>query len=147
MKKILIVSFLAAALGASTSAFAQAAGPAGGAPQSPVVGKHAGKGDRKAMQKMNEEILAKLNLTDDQKAKFKAHDEEMKAKMLELRKGAKGAKGTGKSEETKEKLKALRKENQHFMKQTLTKDQLKEMIRLRREAMQAKKDGSAPVNP
>ncbi len=138
MKKILIVSFLTAAFGASTSAFAQAAGPAGGAPQSPVVGKR----DRKAAQKMNEEILAKLNLTDDQKAKFKAHDEEMRAKMQEVRKGARGA-----PDDAKEKIKALRKENQEFIKQTLTKDQLKEMKRLRREAIQAKAGTGAPVKP
>ncbi len=139
MKKIFLFTLIASALGLAGSAMAQAAGPAGGVPQDPAIGK-AGKQGREAMAKMNEEILAKLNLTDDQKAKLKAHREEMETKLKELRKGAKGAKGTPPSEELKEKLKTLRKENEQFMKQTLTKDQMREFQKLRREKMKEMRD-------
>jgi len=150
MRKIVLLTLIASALGLAGSAMAQAAGPAGGGPQDPVIGK-GGKQGREALAKMNEEILAKLNLTDDQKAKLKAHKEEMQKKVLELRKGAKGAKGAGPSEEVKEKLKALRKENEQFLKQTLTKDQMKEYQKIRREKMKEmreklgdKKPGTTP---
>jgi hypothetical protein len=98
------------------------------------------------MAKMNAEILAKLNLTDDQKTKIKAHQDEMETKVKDLRKSAK----SGTDEEKKaarEKVKALQKENQEFLKQTLTKDQMKEFAKLRREAMKAqreKKGGKTP---
>ena len=145
MKKLLILSVCASALGLTASALAQAAGPAGGAPKGPEVRQ--GKGDRKALQKMQEEILAKLNLTDEQKAKIKAHEEEMKTKMQALRKGNKGAKGDGKSEDVKEKIKALRKEQQAFMKQTLTKDQMREFQKLRAEKLKEMREKSAPGTP
>ena len=137
MKKILLLTLCASALGLASSAFAQAAGPVGGAPRRPPPSTTVAA---RAMEKMNEEILAKLNLTDDQKAKLKAHKEEMAAKAKEL----KGAKGAGKTEEVKEKVKALRKENQKFMKELLTKDQMKEFTKLRREAMKAKEAPKAP---
>ena len=142
MKKLLTLALCASALGLANSALAQAAGPVGGAPQAPAAGKHA-KIDRKAMQKINEEILEKLNLTDDQKAKLKVHQDERAGKLKELKKGAKGA---GNTEEVKEKIKAARKEEQQFMKNLLTKDQMKEMQKLRREAVKKlqDKDGAKP---
>ena len=141
MKRPLVLLIAAAALGVSTSAYAQVAGPKGLAPAR-QEGKKAGKLDRKQMQKLNEAILAKLNLTDDQKAKLKTHREETAAKLKDLRKDAKGG---GKDAELKEKMKAIRKEEQAFLKQTLTKPQMREMQKLRREAiaeMRAKKDGA-----
>lgn len=139
MKKLLILSLLAV----SCSALAQVAGPTGVAPQTPA-GKQGGKVDRKEMAKINEDILAKLNLTDEQKAKIKAHEEESKAKLKDLRKGAKGA---GQSDETKEKIKALRKENQTFMKTVLTKEQMREMVKLRREAVKTLREKKDPAKP
>jgi periplasmic protein CpxP/Spy len=138
MKKLLALSLVVAALGVTSSAFAQAAGPKGLAPASEGKGKRL---DRKEMERINEEILDKLNLTEDQKAKLKAHKEETAAKLKEARKGAKG----GDKEAAKEKAKAIRKENANFMKTLLTKEQMREMQKLRREAVkeaQAKKDGS-----
>lgn len=143
MKKLLLLSLVASAFGLTSAAFAQAAGPAGGTPQAPVDGKGA-KGGRKAMEKMNEEILAKLNLTDDQKAKLKAHREETETKLKELRKSAKGA---ADKEAVKEKAKAIQKENQAFMKQTLTKEQMREYQKLRREALKARQEKAGEKKP
>lgn len=142
MKNFLIASFAIAALGASTSAFAQAAGPVGGAPKSPVAGKGTGHVSMKEREKINEEILAKLNLTPDQRAKIEAHRKAEQEQLLALRKAGKTTKGAGLSEETKEKMKALRKENKAFMKEILTKDQMKELARLRREAIQEERAGT-----
>ena len=140
MKKIILLSLAAAALGISSSAFAQTAGPKGLAPASQG---EKGKLGRKEMEKINEEILAKLDLTDDQKAKLEAHKKENAGKMKELRKGAKG----GDKEATKEKVKAFRKENQEFMKNLLTKDQMRKMQQLRREAMQDRKKTDGAPKP
>ena len=131
MKKLLIVSLALASLGLSASALAQAAGPAGGAPPiSPLGGKHAG---HKGGKMLSDETMAKLNLTEDQKTKIKAKQEETKAKLQELKKGNKGAKGAGVPEDVKEKMKAIRKEYAEFIKQTLTKDQKKQLLRMRAE--------------
>ena len=133
MKKVFLVTLIASALALSGSALAQAAGPANGAPKGGAgqVGLK-GKEAREAIAKMNQEILDKLNLTDDQKAKIKAHREEQEQKLKDLRKEAKTA--TDK-DAVKEKIKDLRKANEAFMKQTLTKDQLRQFQMLRREAM------------
>jgi Spy/CpxP family protein refolding chaperone len=133
MKKVLLVTLIVSALALSGSALAQAAGPANGAPkvgagQAALKGKEA----REAIAKLNKEILDKLNLTDDQKAKIKAHQEEQAQKLKDLRKEAKTA--TDK-DAVKEKVKELRKANEAFMKQTLTKDQLRQFQKLRREGM------------
>ncbi len=144
MKKTLIVALAAAALGLTSSALAQTAGPAGLPPQVPVAPK-AGHVSRAEMEKVNEEILSKLNLTEDQKTKIIAHRKDMEAKLLELRKANKGTKGAGQSEEVKAKVKEIRKENQEFMKQTLTKPQMKELARLRREEMQKLRAGQTPA--
>ena len=138
MRKIILFTLAAAALGVSSSALAQTAGPKGLVPAS--QGKKP-KMDRKEMAKLNEEILAKLDLTDEQKSKLEAHKTENEGKMKALRKEAK----SGDKEATKEKMKALRKENQAFMKNLLTKEQMRKMQKLRREAIQARdKNGTAP---
>ncbi|AIE85889.1 hypothetical protein [Fimbriimonas ginsengisoli] len=132
MKKSFLIVCLAAALGLATGAMAQSAGPVGGAPSS-SSGNHAGHGQR---EKITEEILAKLHLTADQKAKLKAHAEELKNKIKEIRKGSKGAP----TDEQKAKMKELRKANHEFLKQTLTKDQLREFMKLRNEKMKELKE-------
>ena len=148
MKNLLLISLVVSSLGLAASAMAQAAGPVGGAPQSSVgEGKRGGRG---AAERMNAELLAKLNLTDDQKAKLKAHQDEMKTKTADLRAQAKAAKGDkAKQDALKEQTKALRKENTAFMKELLTKDQLKQLAKLRREAAQERKDkaGTTPPAP
>lgn len=148
MKKLLLISLVTASLGLVSSALGQVAGPTGVAPQSaPQAGKRA-KGEKGAAEKMTAELLDKLNLTDDQKAKLKAHQDEMKGKqdaLIAERKGAKGDKA--KQDAVKEKAKDLRKENQAFMKQLLTKDQQKELVKLRREAMQERKDKAGSATP
>lgn len=134
MKKLLIVSLALASLGLSASALAQAAGPAGGAPPvSPLGGKHGGHAGHKGGKMLSDETMAQLNLTEDQKTKIKAKQEETKAKLQELKKGNKGAKGAGVPEDVKEKMKAIRKEYAEFIKQTLTKDQKKQLLRMRAE--------------
>ena len=133
MKRILLLSLVAV----SCSAFGQVAGPAGLPPQAPAGKKHADRLDRKEMAKINEDILAKLNLTDDQKAKIKAHEEETKTKLAGLKKAAKGS---GNNDEAKQKVKEIRKENQSFMKTILTKEQMRDMMKLRREAVKEAQD-------
>ena len=149
MKNLLIAALAVAALGASSSAFAQIAGPVGGAPKSSVGGNGGARVGLKERERINEEILAKLNLTPEQKAKIEAHRKAEMEQLLALRKAGKTTKGAGLSEETKEKMKALRKENKAFMKEILTKDQMKELARLRREAMKEEKGGTtvAPAKP
>ena len=142
MKKLLLLSLAAA----SCSAFAQVAGPTGLPPQTPAGQKHGDRLGKKEMARINEEILAKLNLTDDQKTKLKTHEEEMKTKLAGLRKAAKGS---ANPEEAKEKVKEIRKENQAFMKSVLTKEQMREMMRLRREAVKdlQEKRTATPAKP
>ena len=133
MKKILITTLATALLGASAPSFAQTAGPKAGTPPLSTLGKarvHKAKGHKQS----REAILAKLNLTPEQKAKIEAHMNQEHAEKKILAKADGAPKGAGKSEETKEKLKALRKADKAFYKETLTKDQLKEMKAMRRAA-------------
>lgn len=145
MKKFVAFFVVVASLGVAASAHAQAAGPKTGTP--PTQGSKAGaKIDRKEMQKINEEILAKLNLTDDQKDKLKKHREEMTAKLKDLRKQAKG---DPKNEDLRGKIRELQKENAAFLKQTLTKDQMREYTKLRREKLKELRDkqGDKTIKP
>ena len=140
MKKILLVSLAVAALGISSSALAQTAGPKGLAPVS--QGKKE-KLSRKEMEKINEEIMAKLDLTADQKAKLEAHKKESADKLKDLRKEGKG----GDKAAAKEKMKAFRKENQTFMKTLLTKEQMRKMQMLRKEAIQEREKNEGTPKP
>ena len=152
MKKTLIVALVAASFGLSASALAQTAGPAGLPPQSPVAGKahgKAGKGghmSKAEMERINAVVLDKLGLTADQKAKIMAHQKESEEKLIALKKANKGASPTDK-EAAKEKAKAIRKDNQAFMKTILDKKQMKEMAKLRREEIAKAKAPEAPTTP
>ena len=155
MKKTLLVALAAAALGLSSSALAQTAGPTGLPPQSPVVGKahgKAGKGghmSKAEMEKINADVFAKLGLTEDQKAKIMAHEKENEEKRKALKKAEKGASPADKDAD-KEKAKAMRKENKEFMKQILNKSQMKELAKLRREEIakyKASQNPAAPAKP
>ncbi|RYG22736.1 hypothetical protein EON82_16200 [bacterium] len=137
MKKIFLFTLVVSALGMSGSALAQAAGPGKGAPKGDVGARQKGKAAREAAAKMNQEILDKLKLTDDQKTKLKAHREEQETKQKALRKELRAA--TDK-EAVREKVKELRKSNEEFMKKTLTKEQLREFQKLRRAALKEQRE-------
>ena len=90
--KTLIVAALFA--GATVTAYAQAAGTTGTQTPPPAQGKanqgkkgQAGKADPMLMLKRDTEVLAKLNLTDEQKEGVKKLKSETEAKLKELMKG------------------------------------------------------------
>ena len=90
--KTLIVAALFA--GATVTAYAQAAGTTGNQGTPPTQGGakkgqkgNAGKADPMLMLKRDTEVLAKLNLTDEQKESVKKLKSETEAKLKELMKG------------------------------------------------------------
>ncbi|CAN5375150.1 hypothetical protein BH11ARM1_BH11ARM1_13970 [soil metagenome] len=118
---------------------AQAAGPTQGTSQLGVASKGAGHGN---MRKIQQEILAKLNLTTDQKAKLKAHQESMKTKLKALKEETAQ---TADKTAIKEKMKAFRKEQQDALEAILTTDQKetfkKEMTAAMEKAKADRKNG------
>jgi Spy/CpxP family protein refolding chaperone len=94
MKKLITI-MIAGALAASfaTSAFAQGAGPRGGGVQGGQGGIGGGKGQRQGggmrMMKMQQELMAKLNLTTAQKTKIEAINKKFADDMKTLREKAK----------------------------------------------------------
>lgn len=149
MKNLSFYLLAAALLGLPVSSLAQTAGPAKGAPPLTLPASKRHKGTHKQVKAMHEAMLDKLNLSPEVRAKIDAHDKAMAVDRKVLAKSEKGTKGSGKSEATKEKLKALRKENGRFYKEVLTKEQRKEMKKLRVQARReaAAKDRQAPVKP
>jgi Spy/CpxP family protein refolding chaperone len=139
MKKLvksLLVGTVAMAL--VSSVFAQVAGPQGGAPVDKSA--HTGHaGGWMHMWKMNQEILAKLNLTDEQKSKVKALEEATKTKVKALMTERK-APGAD-MEKIKAEGKAIRKDAHDQLLGILTRDQAKQFKVLWKEAMEkAKKE-------
>ena len=133
MKKILTLFItLSLAVGITSSAMAQAAGLSGQTGKQETV-KTPGKG-RVNMQ----EILAKLNLSDDQKAKLKDQMTKNQTAVAEIRKQVKA--GTLTKEDAKKKQQELRKENQKAIHTILTKDQAKQLAALLKEAREKNKE-------
>ena len=103
MKNVIKMFVAIAVMGVmSVSAFAQGAGPGGavGGAAGAKQGAHGAKGGGGMRRgNMDAEVLAKLNLTDGQKAKVKALKEATQKKMQELMKsmGGPGAGGPGKA--------------------------------------------------
>lgn len=118
MKKITVAALAAMMLvGAVSSAFAQAAGPKGGAPgvgsgQKGQQGQRGGFGRR-----MQEEIFAKLNLTPKQTAQIKAINEKYKNQYEALRPaGTPGQQRTPMTDADRKKFMAIRaKQNAEIM--------------------------------
>ncbi len=121
MKKYLAsAAILVAALSLAVTAHAQAAGSTG-TQQSlsvPTPGKHAGG------PKILQNVIAKMNLTEDQKTKIKDAVKANGKEVLELRRGVKA--GTVTKDDAKLKQKALHKSLMESIKGVLTPAQVKE---------------------
>lgn len=126
MKKLLTLTIAGAFMaGAATVGFAQGAGPKGG--KAPGVGGQNGKakpgqgaglGQRfGGMRKMQEEILAKLNLTEKQKVAIKALNDKQRAEMEKMRNSG------GDPKANRDKFMAMRKAHQDAFMKILTPQQ------------------------
>jgi len=139
MKKIITtIITLSLAIGITSSAMAQAAGLSGQTGKQEQTDTKA-KAHGQARVNM-QEILAKLNLSDDQKAKLKDQMTKNQAATADIRKQVK--EGTLTKEDGKKKQQELRKENQKAIHSILTKDQAKQLAALLKEAREKKKEGS-----
>jgi Spy/CpxP family protein refolding chaperone len=146
----------------SASAFAQGAGPGGAAGGRTGQKGHAGPGGQRrgGMMKLDEEVLAKLNLTDGQKDKVKALKESTTKKVQELMKasgfgkpGAGGAPGQGKPGGPggmREKMKPIMDGYTNGMKAILTPTQYagyEKGVKEARAKMRAQFGGGKPGGP
>lgn len=133
MKRLLTI-FTAVAIAASMTsmAVAQDAGPKKG-----KGGEH-GPGPKPGgrMRMMQQELLAKLNLTPAQKQKIEALNKQMMEKM----KGERNAK----PEDRREKMKALQDWHRAELKKILTAEQFAKFEKLMKEAREKFKDGDQP---
>lgn len=126
MKKTL--SFLctaAIALSLAATAGAQAAGPKEG--QKPAFGSEKRQA---AMKKMRAELLAKLDLSDEQKQKVEALDKKFAEDLKAAMKASKGDR-----EAAKGKMGEMRKSHQEAMMKILTPEQQRKFMDFRKEAM------------
>lgn len=143
-KTLLTIAVGALALSLSAISLAQEAGPVGGAPKAT---KRA-SGPLARATKLNHEVLAQLNLTDDQKAKVK--DLDTKANE-DLKKAAADAKVSGDKLAAKEKAKTILKDYRKDLVAILTPDQQKQYKQLYKEAVEkakaAKAAKAAPATP
>lgn len=138
MKKwMTLVTVGVLAMGLTTSVFAQAAGPKGGAPgqgQGQKQGAGALKDRAAAMQKVHQEILAKLNLSAQQKSQLEALQKKEKAAMEALREKAKA----GDREALRAEMQKIRKDAQEGLKAILNEQQqqqYQELLKAAREKM------------
>lgn len=126
MKKLALSLVVAtAALGLAASSFAQQPGPRGAGQRQ--------QGGMRRMGGMNNEILAKLNLTADQKTKIAALQKKSREKMMELRKDFQPG---GDRSAMRTKLQAMQKENRAELQKILTPAQLKQFDALVKEQRQ-----------
>ena len=132
MKKICMMFTVGVlAMGLTTSVFAQAAGPKGGAPgQGQKQGQGAMKDRAAAMQKLHQEILAKLNLSAQQKTLMEALQKKEKAAMEALREKAK----TGDREALRGEMQKIRKDGQEGLKAILNEKQIQQYQELMKAA-------------
>jgi Spy/CpxP family protein refolding chaperone len=152
MKKILTVLASTIALAAlATSAFAQGAGPKGGGPG---FGGPGGPGGQRGggmmggrMAKMQEGVLAKLNLTPDQKKKVDALNVKRQAEMEKMFKGGPPAEGDRDKmrEKMRESQKAYRKDLDKILKPEQSK-KYDELMKAEREKMRSQ-FGGGPGGP
>lgn len=131
MKKLMMVLAVSAAvLGVATSAMAQKAGPKGGGGLE--QGNKQGKiGQRMQMRgKMQKEILAKLDLSADQKSKWEANAKAMRTEMEALR----GKGDTGQKPDRKALMEKMKGYQEKFMA-ILTPKQQEQYKKLMEEAV------------
>ncbi|MEZ0327814.1 MAG: hypothetical protein ACAH95_18110 [Fimbriimonas sp.] len=147
MKKLISTLIIAgAAFGLVSASFAQTAGPKQGGPGQRGPGGPGG-GRMARMGKMQEEVLAKLNLTADQKKKIEAHNKKMGEKMKTMFESAQKNPGADRTEMRK-KFMAMREEGDKGMKAILTAEQWKKFETLRKEAREkARKQFGGPGGP
>lgn len=137
MKKyIASLAILAAATFLAGSAHAQQA--AGTAAQSTSQHSTAMKPNR---AKLLQSVLAKLNLTEDQKTKIKAAVKENAKNAMELRKSVKA--GTVTKADAKTKQKELHKALMDSIKGILTPDQVRQFTEMMKEEAKKAKDAKA----
>lgn len=131
MKKICTLVGILAALGAlATASFAQKPGPGQGGKGNKVDGGKGGPGQggrMQGMRKMQEEILAKLNLTADQKAKIKSLNDKFQKEIQDLMKA-------GDPQSNRDKFRELSKTHREAMLKILTPAQQKQYKTLIDEA-------------
>ncbi len=117
-------------------AFAQAAGPTGGAPAGDQAkAKHAGN-PMKRMQKLNQEILKELKLTPEQETQLKDLQTKMQEKGKELAAKLKEQGATPDKKANRKELMAFRKEYQDGIKAILTTDQQKQYADLMKKKLE-----------
>jgi Spy/CpxP family protein refolding chaperone len=141
MKKILTtIATLALSIALMASAMAQDPGPRGGGPGGPGIdGGRRGGGNPKMLQKVEDEVLAKLNLSDKQKAEVKKHREKLEKTLKELKEqgGAGGeARGRGGNREAGGKMKEAMDAYRDGIKAVLNDEQDKQYDKLMKEAME-----------
>ncbi len=131
MKKIFTLVGIVAAVGAlATASFAQKPGPGGQGGQGGKFGGGQGgpgQGRMQGMRKMQEEILAKLNLTADQKSKIKALNDKFQKDIQALMK-------SGDPQSNRDKFRELSKNHRDAMMKILTPAQQTQYKKLIDEA-------------
>lgn len=140
MKKILTtIATLALSIALMAPAMAQDPGPRGGGPGGPGVdGGRRGGGNPKMLQKVEDEVLAKLKLSDKQKAEVKKHREKLEKALKELKEQAGGgeARGRGGNREAGGKMKEAMDAYRDGIKEVLNDEQDKQYDKLMKEAME-----------
>jgi Spy/CpxP family protein refolding chaperone len=126
--KVLVHSLLIAALAVpAESVFAQDSATATPDQQTQTQGEQ-GKGHRGMRGKRMEWMAKQLNLTDDQKQQLKQHHEQERQQWQALRQDTSLTK-----EQKREKMKAMREQDQQFMDSILTADQKTKLAQLKQE--------------
>jgi Spy/CpxP family protein refolding chaperone len=137
MKKwMLMMAVMATVFSVATSAFGQSAGPKNGAglqgkgKQDKAVGQGAMRG------KLQQEVLAKLNLTAEQKSQWEAVAKDMRAEMQKLR----GQNQDGKQVDRKAMMEKMKGYQEKFMA-ILTPEQKEQYKKLMQEAVAKARKG------
>lgn len=144
MKKTLTVLAIATmALGLGVGAYAQDAGPQGGQLKQ-GQGQRKGGGMQKARGKIQQDILAQLNLTADQKAKIEALNKKTQETVKEKMAAADGDRQKG-----GQGMREVMKNHQESLMKILTKEQqvkYRELWMAKMKEMREKR-GDRPGNP
>lgn len=130
MKKFLtLIAIATMALGLGAVSLAQDAGPRAGQLQGKQKGRHGGGGAR--LMKVQKEILAKLNLTADQKRKVEELDKKTQADVKELMDSGK---------QDRQQMKQIMEEHRAGMAKILTPEQNRRFREMMLDAMKKMKE-------
>lgn len=151
MKKILTLITTAALAGSlATAAFAQAAGPKNGGGQGQGLGQdRQGQGPLQnrarlgQMQKINQEILAKVNLNKRQQTKLEAAQKKLQEGLKELMAKARESQDRAALREGAQKLQT---EYRETLKATLNEQQMKQYQELMRAALEKMRKGGGETD-